>query len=165
LLKYLTDLLNIGMGFERLIFFSAIFMVLCHVLCCVWVIAAEMRDEDEESWLDRFDDTSAKSKYISSIYFTITTITTVGYGDISGQNSKERVVSIAIMIVGVISFSFATGSLSSILQNYDHANAKLSAKMNILNQIYSDYFLPLDFYERLRQAVRYDYHQNRNDVN
>ena len=63
--------------------------------------------------------------YATSFYYTVSTITTVGYGDISGQNTLERLICIIIMIIGVISFSFATGSLSSILQNYDQANAKL----------------------------------------
>jgi hypothetical protein len=49
------------------------------------------------------------------MYFTITTIATVGYGDISGKNTTERLVAIIIMILGVVSFSYATGSLSSIL--------------------------------------------------
>jgi len=62
-------------------------------------------------------------------------MTTVGYGDISGQNILERMVSIFIMIVGVISFSFATGSLSSIMSNYDAANADLSERLSILNRI------------------------------
>lgn len=69
------------------------------------------------------------------------------------------------MIIGVVSFSFATGSLSSILQNYDQANAKLQEKISILNRIYKDYRLPLDFYERLRQAIRYDYNKDKNDIN
>ena len=62
-------------------------------------------------------------------------MTTVGYGDISGQNNLERTVSIFIMLVGVISFSFATGSLSSIMANYDQANAKLEERIEILNRI------------------------------
>ena len=63
-------------------------------------------------------------------------MTTVGYGDISGENNLERLVSIFIMLVGVISFSFATGSLSSIMSNYDHANAKLQERITVLNRIY-----------------------------
>lgn len=63
--------------------------------------------------------------YATSFYYTVSTITTVGYGDISGKNTLERVIGIIIMIIGVMAFSFATGSLSSILQNYDQANAKL----------------------------------------
>jgi len=62
-------------------------------------------------------------------------MTTVGYGDISGQNNLERFVSIFIMLVGVISFSFATGSLSSIMSSYDAANAKLSERLTVLTKI------------------------------
>ena len=53
--------------------------------------------------------------YITSFYYTISTITTVGYGDISGKNTLERGMCIIIMLIGVMAFSFATGSLSSIL--------------------------------------------------
>jgi Trk-type K+ transport system membrane component len=49
----------------------------------------------------------------------VTTITTVGYGDISGSTDIEKVFCIFIMIIGVLAFSFATGSLASILANYD----------------------------------------------
>jgi hypothetical protein len=61
------------------------------------------------------------------------------------------------MSMGVISFSFATGSLSSILQNYDQANAKLQERIQVLNRIFKEYQLPLELYERLKQAVKYDF--------
>jgi len=63
--------------------------------------------------------------YMASLYFIITTMTTVGYGDISGHNTLERTVSIFMMLIGVMSFTFITGSLASIISNYDEANAKL----------------------------------------
>jgi hypothetical protein len=62
----------------------------------------------------------------------------VGYGDFTAENTLERVMSIVFMIIGVISFSFATGSLSSILQNYDHANAKLQVRIAVLNRIFKE---------------------------
>ena len=50
------------------------------------------------------------------MYFTVTTITTVGYGDISGnQTQSEKIFCIFIMVAGVIAFSFASGSLASII--------------------------------------------------
>ena len=62
-------------------------------------------------------------------------------------------------------FSFATGSLSSILQNYDQANAKLSERIAILNRIYKDYCLPLELYQRLKQVVKYDSNKDKEDIN
>jgi len=53
--------------------------------------------------------------YLTSIYFTVTTITTVGYGDISGNTKVEKVFCILIMVIGVIAFSFASGTLASII--------------------------------------------------
>ena len=57
--------------------------------------------------------------YIIGFYWTITTITTVGYGDISATNDAERVIACAIMVIGVIAFSFSTGALSSIISSED----------------------------------------------
>ena len=54
-----------------------------------------------------------------SIYWCISTISTVGYGDISGTNNLERVFCSICMFIGVISFSIGNGSLASIIQNYD----------------------------------------------
>ena len=61
-----------------------------------------------------------------------------------------------IMVIGVIAFSFASGSLASILQNYDTQNAKMAEQLNILNKIYKDYCLPFDLYSRLRKSVKYN---------
>jgi len=94
---------------------------------------------------------------VTSIYFTVTTITTVGYGDISGIKAKEKIFCILIMVCGVIAFSFASGSLASIIQNYDTQNAKMAEQLNILNKIYRDYCLPLDLYTRLRKSVKFNF--------
>lgn len=55
--------------------------------------------------------------YITSFYFTVTTIMTVGYGDITAFSMIERVICIFLMLIGVVAFSFATGAISSIITN------------------------------------------------
>ena len=40
------------------------------------------------------------SKYIFSVYWTFTTLTTVGYGDYSGGTTREYCVSLAFEFVG-----------------------------------------------------------------
>jgi len=58
-------------------------------------------------------------KYILSIYFTITTMTTVGYGDMSPGTTVEMVYGIFIMILGVVVFNFISGALASIISESD----------------------------------------------
>jgi hypothetical protein len=60
---------------------------------------------------------------------------TVGYGDIHAVNTSEQLLAIILMLIGVISFSFATGAISSIITNQDSAEAKLKEKMQTLESI------------------------------
>ena len=133
LLKYINDFLKISFGFERLFFFVIVFLILCHICACLWIIVAALIDDKTYAgtWLESYYEADVKGKkelgsreiYTLAFYWTITTITTVGYGDISGTNSIEKIFCSIVMIIGVISFSLANGSLASIIQNYDNSNA------------------------------------------
>ena len=48
-------------------------------------------------------------RYIASIYWAFTTMTTVGYGDISATTRMERVIACFGMIVGGFVFSAIIG--------------------------------------------------------
>jgi hypothetical protein len=82
-------------------------------------------------WSDRSDATL----YLTAFYFSVTTVLTVGYGDISAYNNWERTVCIILMLVGCVAFSFATGAISSILESYDAKHASLTVKLNTLKEI------------------------------
>lgn len=138
LLKYLHEFLKIGIGFERLLFFFLIFMILTHIGACLWLIIASLYDETYTgTWMESYinEGNSNSDLYAIAFYWTITTITTVGYGDISGNNNLEKVFCSLIMVIGVFAFSFANGSLASIIQNYDQTNANYQEKVEILNKI------------------------------
>lgn len=67
-----------------------------------------------------------------------------------------------LLIIGVIGFSFAIGSLSTVLSSLDAKAGKLQEKMDILNNIKEEYKIPYDLYRRLRLALNYD-HSKKND--
>ena len=48
-------------------------------------------------------------------YFVMVTLTTVGYGDITPQTYNEKVISLALIIVGILVFSTITAAISSFL--------------------------------------------------
>ena len=50
--------------------------------------------------------------YVASVYYTITTVTTVGYGDIRAYSSIECIVCIVLQITGVLGFSYVLGAIS-----------------------------------------------------
>ena len=62
-------------------------------------------------------------------------MTTVGYGDMSGDTTIERIYLIIVMMFGGFIFSMLTGSLSSILASLDQNEAALAEKMLYLNRL------------------------------
>ena len=85
------------------------------------------------------------------------TITTVGFGDISGGTTTEKMICSVLMVIGVSSFSFATGTLSSILSNLDSSSAQLKSKLGTLHDINDEYKLPPSLYDDLRNALKFDH--------
>ena len=70
--------------------------------------------------------------YFVSFYYTITTITTVGYGDMVGTNTLERLVSIINEVVGVIIFSIIISKFANIARLNDLNDAEYLEYMNKL---------------------------------
>ena len=64
------------------------------------------------------------------------------------------------MVIGVLAFSFATGSLSSMLSSLDSKEAKLKEKLNTLREIKKKYKVNYDLGRRLQKALKYDHTKN-----
>ena len=84
----------------------------------------------EESWLFQYEngdyglsEGNMQSQYISAMYWSIQTMTTVGYGDIVARNDVERAYSIFSMILGGGYYGFIVATMASLVSNLD-ANAK-----------------------------------------
>ena len=121
---FIKKLRKIGAGFQRILYLLVTFIILQHVSACIWIFIGISNDDVAENWIfmKGYQDYDNQSLYITSLYFTVTTIVTVGYGDITPYNNHERSFVIFLMLVGVISFSFATSTLSVLMTKYDFRN-------------------------------------------
>ena len=119
-INHFSSELKISSGVERIIFFCMFFVLLFHIFACMFIFLSEIENESG-GWLDdpSLAGYSDFDKYITACYFIMTTISTVGYGDISASTRLERFFMIILMLIGVSSFTFISGALSSILSNYD----------------------------------------------
>ncbi len=68
------------------------------------------------------------------------------------------------MVVGVISFSYATGALASIITSYDSKEALLKEKISTLNEITSEYDLDIDLFNKLAKTIKYDHSKKQKDI-
>ena len=53
--------------------------------------------------------------YLVSIYWAISTISTVGYGDIHPYNVTEKLFTLVWMVIGVAFYSYTVSTLSTIM--------------------------------------------------
>ena len=91
-----------------------------HVVACIWIITGQFDEDIEGSWLANYELTSEKNDiYLTAFYFTVTTITTVGYGDMPITTNAEKVIVIFIMLIGVIAFGVTSGSLTNYLSSIE----------------------------------------------
>ena len=79
---------------------------------------------DEDSWPRR---------YLMAIYWSITTMSTVGYGDLIPSSDMERAYNLIAMIFGVAFYSYIIASISSLVLQKDAKNAKYFEKMESVN--------------------------------
>lgn len=64
---------------------------------------------------------------ITSLYFALTTLSTVGYGDLFPVSQIERIFAVIVMLLGVAFFSFIMGNIMTIVEDQ-------KVKMGILNK-------------------------------
>lgn len=54
--------------------------------------------------------------YLAAAYWSLTAITTIGFGDITPITNAERGVMLLVEILGVLFFGILLGSITSLLQ-------------------------------------------------
>ena len=163
--KVFLEKFKINANVEKLIFFLLTFILLAHLSTCIWFLVAKLEDLSPDSWVVRlgYIDASNFQIYILSFYWTLMTVTTVGYGDVSAGTTSERIYNLFIMSFGVLMYSFTIGSLSSILATMDQKNEEMNQKLQILAGIKKEYNLDKDLYDKVRKVIKFDLSRNQKD--
>ena len=102
--------------------------IMVHMVGWVWFFVARVEDFSPDTWVVRYgiENETKETQYYVSIYWAITTLTTIGYGDITPGTNIERLVACVWMLVGVGFYSFTIGSMTTVLGNIDTKNGILT---------------------------------------
>ena len=93
--------------------------IVMHIIACAWIYVGERPVWG--SWLrnDNFNISQsyhdATTVYITSIYWVVTTLTTVGYGDIYGTTEEEFIFTMVVEFIGILVFSIIMSTVNSFL--------------------------------------------------
>lgn len=112
------------------------------VIACSWVFVGDPQYQDpgtakpqtwihhpENGLMSEHENADAKTKYITAIYWVVTTLTTVGYGDYKGFTTREFIFTMVVEFIGILFFSVIMASVNEILDDgssdYDIVETKL----------------------------------------
>ena len=91
-------------------------------------------------------------QWVSSIYWAITTLSTVGYGDIYPTNDLERFFVLLAMLFGVITFGYITSSIRQMTRNSHSKDVAVGHKLELVSLYMQDRNVPRPL---RRQILRY----------
>ncbi|CAD8126253.1 unnamed protein product [Paramecium sonneborni] len=137
------------------------FMILvAHFSACIWHIIGQwgewgnyegktwlkIANLQNESWLDR---------YVVSFYWSIVTMTTIGYGDITPVNLTERIFVIFMTMISSATFAYTVNNIGGIFQDFSKQSVQLKNNMNQLNRYLKSQNVSDDLQIKFRRYFEY----------
>jgi voltage-gated potassium channel len=128
----------------RLTFFAYWLLLSSHWLACGWLALRGISAGDDH-W----------TNYLRALYWTIQTLSTVGYGDLTPVTNAQTLYTMGVMIVGVGVYGYIIGNVASLLANIDPAKAQHLASMERLTAFMNYRNIPPRLQKRLRDYYAY----------
>ena len=97
--------------------------------------------------------TDASGSYLRALYWCVTTLTTVGYGDITPSTSAQTIYAMFVMILGVGMYGYVIGNVANLLANLDMARAHYLSNMERLSTFLKYRNIPVGLQRQI-----YDYY-------
>ena len=133
-----------------------------HWMACFFGLVPKLEANEEANWIQSYvdggadvDPSNPADLYIASLHWSVMTITTIGYGDISPVTTAERLFTVGGMLLGASIFAFVIGSVCNIVSNMDEATNEFHQTMDALNMYMAEGGLPHDMRLRLRRYFRF----------
>lgn len=148
-LKLLTML---STSMKRMIKTMILCLVFVHLSACFFFLIAKINDFSPDTWVYNtgIQDADPDVQYLNAFYWSMQTVTTVGFGDITPVSNAEKIFVIIWMAFGGAYYSFVISNLGEELENRENENS-LQSKLNTLKLFSNETGLPLHLVHKLKR--------------
>nr|XP_061812179.1 potassium voltage-gated channel subfamily H member 7-like [Nerophis lumbriciformis] len=161
-------------GAAVLMLLMCIFALIAHWLACIWYAIGNVEKpylEHKIGWLDNlgvsigkrynYSDAnsgpSIKDKYVTALYFTFSSLTSVGFGNVSPNTNSEKIFSICVMLIGSLMYASIFGNVSAIIQRLYSGTARYHAQMLRVKEFIRFHQIPNPLRQRLEEYFQHSW--------
>lgn len=98
--------------------------------------------------------------YVEALYWTVSTVTSVGYGDIVPVGTGQMLYAIVCMIAGLLFFGYLVGNIAGSLFRKDPAHDHYVANLERLSVVTRYYDLPKSLQQKILDFFTYSWSKN-----
>ncbi|EQC39651.1 hypothetical protein, variant 1 [Saprolegnia diclina VS20] len=143
--------------------FAFIALMISHWIACIFRFIVDIEYYVDSSgkvynWLTMhsmgstpLSEMPPSTQYISALYWSVMTLTTIGYGDLVPSTLAERALSIACMLLGAGTYAYVVGGVCQILNSMDASTTEFHQTLDTLNEYATQNQLPAELTSRLRE--------------
>lgn len=147
---------NFSMSQQRLqmLKFMCVLMVAAHWMACAWGLAGALGEDDGVAWtlIEREKGFETPFElWVASLHWSVMTLTSIGYGDISPVTTQERVVCVMLMLIAGCLWANLIGGFTAIATSLDQRRLEFNTFVDELNQVMDASHLPQQLRVKLRQ--------------
>ncbi|KAM7384060.1 hypothetical protein PAMA_011419 [Pampus argenteus] len=150
----------------------SMFALLAHWMACIWYIIGKMEIEANAfnwdiGWLHELgkrlespynaiggmngtnNGPSIRSVYVASLYFTLSSLTSVGFGNVSANTDAEKIFSICVMLIGALMHALVFGNVTAIIQRMYSRWSQYHTRTKDLKDFIRVHHLPQSLKQRM----------------
>nr|QQY02582.1 potassium voltage-gated channel subfamily H member 2 [Cryptocotyle lingua] len=158
-------------GAAVLMLLMATFVLIAHWLACIWYFVGHIQRQKHEIWTGWLDTLATQiqqpyvnrsmlgpaiqAKYITALYFTFSSLTSVGFGNVSPNTNPEKIFSICVMLVGSLMYAGIFGHVSAIIQRLYSGTARYHIQMLRVKEFIRFHQIPNPLKRRLEEFFQH----------
>ncbi|XP_045027334.1 potassium voltage-gated channel subfamily H member 6 isoform X5 [Daphnia magna] len=158
-------------GAAVLLLLMATFALIAHWLACIWFAIGNAERpllRAKIGWLDHLANAThqfytanntggpgIKSRYVTALYFTFSSLTSVGFGNVSPTTDCEKIFTICVMLVGSLMYASIFGNVSAIIQRLYSGTARYHTQMLRVKEFIRFHQVPNPLRQRLEEYFQH----------
>ncbi len=130
----------------RLVPIFVMIPLLLHMIACAWIyLGSGTAGPDSDKVFE----------YVKALYWAFTTLTTVGYGDISAKTIPQMLFTCGVQVTGVGVFGFILSNMASLMARRDAAREHHMDNLDKVESFMRTHRIPTDTRSKVRSYYHY----------